>query len=109
MYYYSIENEDAQHLGFLVVMGHDPEANAQHCESGFFALKAQADEAVQHTYQAAWRVLQQRSKQEGLCWQKQADYLLLSDAEGTVIGRLQHQYLRLDNQQYLLSDLTGTL
>lgn len=107
MHYFTISSEDNQHLGFLVMMADDEHSSSPDC--GCFAIKAQADADAQQHYTAQWRILSQLATAPALYWQRTGDEVRLSDAEGSPIGRLQQQYLKLNGQPFVLHELTGTL
>ena len=104
MHYFTVNSEDSRHLGFLVLMAND-EATPQ---SGCCAVKAQAEVADQQHCPAQWRVLTELAEAT-LFWQRHGEELYLLDPQGCRIGRLQQQYLKLNGQHFVLTDLTGTL
>ncbi|MGE9658680.1 hypothetical protein BGI05_05555 [Snodgrassella alvi] len=108
MFYFSINSPDNCHLGFLVLMDEDNSAYTDGA-TGYYAVKAQADETDQQACPVQWQILQQLSVQDSLRWFRKADYVQLCDAENNIIGRLQQQYLILCGQHFILNDLTGTL
>ncbi|WP_239423419.1 HLGFF motif protein [Snodgrassella communis] len=108
MLYFSINSPDNHHLGFLVLMDKD-DSTYTNGGSGYYAVKAQADEADIQACSVQWHILQQLSQHDSLSWYRQSDYVQLCDAENNIIGRLQQQYLSLCGQHFLLNDLTGTL
>lgn len=108
MLYFSINSSNNLHLGFLVLMDEDDSAYADGAV-GYYAIKAQADEADQIACAAEWRILSGLSQQAGLKWHKNHDYVQLCNANNEIIGQLRQQYLTLQGQHFVLNDLTGTL
>lgn len=107
MYYFSVNSEDNRHLGFLVLMMADE--HQDHGDHGFLALKAQAEPADQQACAEQWRVLTRWAKVPQLAWRQQGEAVVICDADGSDIGRLQQQFLRLGGQHFVLNDLTGTV
>lgn len=108
MLYFSLNNTQNRHLGFLVLM--DEENTSQINEShGYYAIKAQADMIDQQACSAEWKILTGLSQQSGLKWYKKNDYLQLCNTDNKIIGQLRQQYLFLYGKHFILNDLTGTL
>lgn len=106
MYYFGISDQLRQHLGFMVLIDEQDSA-ASTCEQGYFAIKIAND--VPYSDSQTYQTLLQLSIRPMLLWQKQGDYLQLSDEDGVMIGKLQQQFLQLHHQHYILEDLTGTI
>jgi hypothetical protein len=108
MFYFSINSLDNHHLGFLVLMDEE-DSTYTNGATGYYAIKAQADETDQQACSVQWQILKQVSQYGSLSWYRQSDYVQLCNAENNIIGRLQQQHLNLCGQHFLLNDLTGTL
>lgn len=105
MYYFSINDEQGVHLGFLVWMVDD---DKHHPLSGSFAIKAQAPQPLTN-FPDSFHVLNQIQSEIGLSWQQQGDVFALYLQNKTQIGYLKQQYLTLYEHIFVLNDLTGVV
>lgn len=100
MHYFTINTEDNEHIGFLIMLPDDAgEHDAPH---GQFAIK-QADDVAMADVLAQW------ADNTELRWAVQGDEVQLYDEQGEYIGRIRQQYLQLGKYHFLLNDLTGMM
>ncbi|QEY25958.1 HLGFF motif protein [Neisseria zalophi] len=105
MHYFSIHTQQGEHLGFFIMLP-DDESEAQP-QSGRFAVKLQSETTPQD--KAAVNALAPlQDSDTPLYWQIEKDYVILSD-DNAVIGRLRNEYLTVNGQTLVLTDLTGII
>lgn len=92
---FSVSNEAGKHIGFMVFMSEEEEA-----QYGVAMLRLLSD--TQEVMLARWA-------NQTLRWVFEGQMIVLHDEDDDVVGRVQAQYLSLAGKVWQLTDLEGNL
>lgn len=96
MHYFSIHGLNDEHLGFLII-----QKNHKNAKQGQLAIKC-------HHHSPHDNILKYFESQR-LLWQQTNHYLTLLNDAHCPIGRLHQDKLTLNDQHFIINDLTGSI
>lgn len=105
MYYFSISSQDNIYLGFMVLMDEN-NSDAIQGNNGYLAIKTVEEKP---NSLPEYQILFNLSQQPLILWHKTNQWIEVTYADGTYIGKLQQQFFIVDQYHFLLEDLTGTV
>ncbi|MDO4640819.1 MAG: hypothetical protein Q4A84_03830 [Neisseria sp.] len=105
MHYFSIHNQQGEHLGFLIMLPDEEGANQP--QSGRFIIKLQSETPPQD--QTAFKTLRPfEDLAQTFYWKTEKDRIsLYHDSER--VGGLRNEFLTVGSQTLILGDMTGTM
>lgn len=105
MHYFSLHTPQGTHLGFFIML---PDDEHQHpAQSGRFIIKLQSESPLSPALQTSLAPYQ--NPNIPLYWTVDKDRVTLLDSERNMIGSIRNEYLTLNGQSLLLSDMTGLM
>lgn len=98
---YALQNEHAQHLGFLLMVADEAEPNHGAC---LIRAMPESQEMEHHPMVKALQLLQEMGE---LRWAFDTHKTILTQADKTEVALIQNEHLRLGQYSYQLIDMMG--